>query len=93
MSDTANENGRETPRPTDHEPDAHGQAALMLAESILHALIDTSTISIDGALAIVRVAQEAKAEMAKAAAESRARMEQSLALLDQIAISLATDSH
>jgi hypothetical protein len=91
MSDSANENGKSTSH-SDQEPDAHGQAALMLAESILHALIDTSTLSLDGALAVVRVAQEAKTEVAIASHESCARMEQSLALLDQIAISLGTDS-
>lgn len=91
MSDSANENGRADRRPTDHEPDAHGQAALMLAESILHALIDTSTLSVEGALAVVRVAQEVNAEGTKAADGPPAR-KASLALLDQIAISLETEN-
>lgn len=75
------------------EPDAHGQAALMLAESMLHALVDTSTITIQQAVAIVRVAQEVKAEVATLAGESRGRMVESLHLLGRIATSLESDLH
>ena len=82
--------GQEPPRA---EPDAHGQAALMLAESILHALVDTSTITTEEAIAIVQNAQEVKAEVAKLAGESRGRIEESLHLLSRIGISLESDLH
>lgn len=73
------------------EPDAHGQAALLLAESTLHALVDRAAISNADAIAIVRNAAEVKVEVAEAAGESAVRMNESLALLEAIAASLAAD--
>ncbi len=80
-------------QPPQLEPDAHGQAALMLSESILHALVETSVITVEQAVSIVQTAQEVKAEVAKVAGESRQRMEESLHLLSRIGISLETDLH
>ena len=65
----------------------------MLAESILHALVDTSTITVQEAMSIVQTAQEVKTEVAKLAGESRERMEESLHLLSRIGISLESDLH
>lgn len=65
----------------------------MLAESILHALVETSTITMHEAISIVQTAQEVKVEVAKLAGESRGRMEESLHLLSRIAISLESDLH
>jgi len=73
------------------EPDAHGQAALLLAESILHALIETGTLTLQEALAAVHTATEVKIEKAEFAGESKRRMEESLALLAAIGRSLKTD--
>jgi hypothetical protein len=73
------------------EPDAHGQAALMLAESILHALVEIKAVTMQQALDVVSSAQEVKTEVAKLAGESESRMRESLALLDRIANSLQTD--
>ncbi|TPG12424.1 hypothetical protein [Sphingomonas oligophenolica] len=70
------------------EPDAHGQAALMLAESILHALIETRTFTLEQALSVVATAQEIKVEFAQLAGESQRRMRASLDLLSMIAGSL-----
>lgn len=67
------------------EPDAHGQAALLLAESMLHALVEQRLISVDEAIATVRSAAEVKEERAQAEGESKKRMEASLVLLEQIA--------
>ena len=80
-------------RPPRIEPDAHGQAALMLAESMLHALVETATITAEEAISIIRTAQEVKAEVAKLAGESRGRMEESLELLNRTSISLESDLH
>ena len=47
------------------EPDAHGQAALLLAESILHALVETNTLSADQALSVIDTTCEVKVEVAE----------------------------
>lgn len=73
------------------EPDAHGQAALLLAESILHTLIENSVLTVQQAIAVVQTASEVKEEVAEAGGESNARMEASLALLEAISTSLETD--
>jgi polyhydroxyalkanoate synthesis regulator phasin len=73
------------------EPDAHGQAALLLAESILHTLIETGTLTADEASATVQTASEVKEEKAEVAGESKRRMEESLTLLETIGRSLKTD--
>lgn len=73
------------------EPDAHGQAALILAESIIHALVETKTITAERALEIVHTAEEIKTEVAELAGESEGRMNESLELLKRIGISLQKD--
>lgn len=73
------------------EPDAHGQAALLLAESTLHLLVETRVISNAGARGVVRSACEVKIEVAEATGESDRRMHESLALLDKIGASFAAD--
>ena len=74
------------------EPDAHGQAALMLAESTLHALVETSTLTLAEAVAVVRTAAEVKRDVATQAGESEKRMLESLALLSRIQSSLEADA-
>lgn len=74
------------------EPDAHGQAALLLAESILHALVETETLSVEGALSVIETTCEVKVEVAQQAGESRGRMQESLALLQAISASFAVDA-
>lgn len=73
------------------EPDAHGQAALLLAESILHALVDSATLSNPEAIEIVKMAAEVKLEVATVAGESVGRMNESLELLSRITASFTTD--
>lgn len=74
------------------EPDAHGQAALLLAESILHALVETGTLSLDAALSVIETTCEVKVEVAEQAGESNGRMEESLTLLRAISSSFASDA-
>ncbi len=88
MFQDANDNKEGGAGPPIIEPDAHGQAALMLAESILHALIETRTFTPDQALSVVTTAQEIKVEFAELAGESQQRMRASLDLLSMIAGSL-----
>lgn len=73
------------------EPDPHGQAALMLAESTLHTLIEVGSITLEDAIKIVATAVELKKDLAKGTGESRVTMERSLALLEMISTSLRTD--
>ncbi|MDP3551952.1 MAG: hypothetical protein Q8R81_16355 [Novosphingobium sp.] len=76
----------------DLEPDAHGQAALLLAESILHALVETKTLTTAEALSVIQTTCEIKVEVAEEAGESQGRMKQSLALLRAISASFAVDA-
>lgn len=73
------------------EPDAHGQAALLLSESMLHMLVERRVLTAQEAVAVVRTAAEVKAEVAAEAGESKGRMQASLDLLERIASSFATD--
>ena len=73
------------------EPDAHGQAALMLVESVLHKLVEMSVFSTAQAVEAVQSAAEIKVEAAVEAGESSGRMIASLVLLDKIRASLASD--
>ena len=67
------------------EPDAHGQAALLLAES------ETRALTVVQAIAVVEVAAEVKVEVAEEAHESSARMQQSLNLLAAIGRTFKVD--
>jgi hypothetical protein len=75
------------------EPDAHGQAALLLTESLIHALVENSTLTNVEAVALIRIAAEVKVEVATAAHESDGRMQESLALLSKMASSFETDQN
>lgn len=75
------------------EPDAHGQAALLLAEAILHALVETETISLEAALSVIQTTCEVKTELAERTGESEKRMKESLRLLRSISTTFATYPH
>lgn len=90
MPENINDNhvgGEALPR----EPDAHGQAALLLVESLIHDLVGRSVISVQEAIDIVEVAAEVKAEVAADLGDSPATMRHSLALLESIGRSLRGD--
>ena len=72
-------------------PDAHGQAAMLLVESLIHGLVARSVISIEDAVEIVGIAAEVKEEIAAEMGDSPATMEKSLILLDAIRASLNND--
>jgi hypothetical protein len=73
------------------EPDAHGQAALLLAESILHALVESGTLSVDEAVSAIETTCEVKVEKAAEQGESNARRNESLHLLQAIAASFSSN--
>ena len=74
------------------EPDAHGQAAMLLVESLIHGLIARSVISAEEAIEIVGTAAEVKAEVAADLGDSPETMRGSLALLEAISRSLKGES-
>jgi len=80
------------PTPLLEEPDAHGQAALLLAESTLHTLIEAGVLTNREAIMAVQSAAEVKIEVAAVTGESRGRMQESLDLLSRIEASIKTDS-
>jgi hypothetical protein len=77
--------------PSKNEPDAHGQAALLLAESLIHMLVDPRILSLNQAIEVIQIAAEVKTEVAAAAGESKARMNESLALLANMSNSFESD--
>ena len=79
------------PSPRRLEPDAHGQAALLLVESMLHVLVEARALTLDQAVDAVRTASEVKVEVAAETGESNGRMRESLALLSGIAQTLDVD--
>lgn len=72
-------------------PDAHGQAAMLLTESMLHGLIARNLITVWDAVEMVEIAAEVKEAIAEDIGDSPATMQKSLALLDSIRASLAND--
>ena len=77
--------------PATVEPDAHGQAALLLTESLLHMLVERHVLTVTEAVEVVQTSVEVKVEVAEAAGESAKRMNESLALLSKMQDSFETD--
>ena len=73
------------------EPDAHGQAALLLTESLIHMLVEHGTITNTEAVEVVQTAAEVKVEVATLAGESAKRIKESLALLARMQSSFESD--
>jgi hypothetical protein len=74
------------------EPDAHGQAALLLTESLVHTLVGKHILTNRDAIDLIQVAADVKVEVATAAGESETRMRESLALLSKMAESFKADA-
>lgn len=73
-------------------PDAHGHAALLLIESLIHGLCENATLSVHAALDIVERAVDVQFDQAEAADDAEGPMWRSHALLLNIAASLGTDA-
>ncbi len=74
-----------------HDPDAHGQAALLIVESLMHGLIEKGLLSVDEAIDIMQSATEVKEDVVDLRVESLDTARHSLQLIDTIASSLAID--
>jgi hypothetical protein len=73
-------------------PDPHGQAALLLVESLIHGLCEKLTLAVPEALAIVERAIDVQREHVDAASEIAAGpMLRTQTLLETIAVSLKAD--
>lgn len=72
-------------------PDAHGQAAMLLVESLIHGLIARSVISVSDAVEIVNIATDVKEESAVDLGASPTPPDPSLAILTAIRSSLEFD--
>ena len=73
------------------EPDAHGPAALLLVESLIHGLCERGTLGVSEAVAITERAVEVQHDHAAAADGAGAPPWRSYALLSRIAASLKSD--
>ena len=72
-------------------PDAHGQAAMLLVESLIHGLIARDVITVADAVEIVEIATDVRADTAADRGESPADQRKSLGLLQTISVSLSRD--
>lgn len=73
------------------EADAHGQAAMLLLESLIHGLIAKAVLSAEEAIEIVDVATEVKIESGAELGEAPAKLQESIDLLQNISASLRFD--
>lgn len=91
MSDNLNDNNADAVAGRVPEPDAHGQAAFLLVESLIHGLVAQSALSLDAAVEIVEIAAEVKVEVAPLLGDTPATLERSLLMLENLAGSLRVD--
>lgn len=87
-SETSNDNGEASAR---HAPDPHGQAAMLLVESLIHGLIARDVIGVADAVEIVDVATEVTIDIADDRGDPPAHLQRSLGLLKAISVSLGRD--
>lgn len=92
MPDMTNDNDIYPKAARGPEPDAHGQAAMLLAESLIFGLIERSLISVADAIDIVEAAAEVKADIAADIGESPETAKRSLSLLAALSDSLRVDA-
>jgi hypothetical protein len=89
--DNSNDNDQTDDQELGREPDAHGQAALLLVESLIHELIEQSLISVEQAIGVIQVAADVNLEIGQARGDSPDHIRRSLNLLDSISASLNID--
>lgn len=88
---TSNDNhavGANRPQPG---ADPHGQAAMLLVESLMHGLIARQVISVADAIEMVEVASEVTEEVAADLGDTPGALQQSLTMLSSLRLSLRND--
>ena len=73
-------------------PDAQGQAALLLIESLIHSLLDNGALTKDQAIEALDSAMQVKEESADEGKEPARIMQKSLALLQSMRLSVEAHS-
>ena len=71
---------------------AHGEAALLLVESLIHGLVARSVLSVDEAISLVAVAMDARAEIVAERGGRDEAQDRAFVLLSAIGTSLAFDA-
>lgn len=74
-----------------HGPDAHGQAAMLLVESLLHGLIARQVLTVADAIEIVDVATEVRGDSDGDLTDSPTKLRRSVSVLTAISTSLRRD--
>lgn len=92
MIGLSNDNEGLCPVVRSEAPDAHGQAAMLLVESLIHNLIERSVLNVAQAIEIVSIAMDVKTEVAADLGDDDDSRDRSLALLSSIRGSLRTDA-
>lgn len=92
MIGATNDNEGPCPVVRSEAPDAHGQAAMLLVESLIHNLIERSVLNVAQAIEIVSIAMDVKTEIAADLGDDDDSRDRSLALLSSIRGSLRTDA-
>lgn len=87
-NDFSNDN---TEVPNVRESDAHGQAAMLLVESLIHGLIEKKVITVADAVEVVNTATEVKIETGRELGDTAATLQKSIWLLEAVSTSLSRD--
>lgn len=72
-------------------PGGHGQAALLLVESLIHALIEKDVLDVAEAAAVVETARDVSIELGEDLGDGWEARRTALAFLSSIALSLRND--
>lgn len=80
-----------SPSPGRAEPDAHGQAALLLTESLVHSLLGKASLTNAEAIEVIETAQDVMSEVGTSSGESARRIQEALHLLSRMAARFKTD--
>lgn len=91
MTQQTNDNDTVIPFPKTELPDPHGRAALLLVESLLHALIDRSVLNVEDVLDVITVAIDANEDLAADRGEREDPANQTTVVLSAILHSLSHD--
>jgi len=81
----------ESPDGAPVDPDAHGRAALLLVESLIHGLTARSVLSVAEAVSIMEIALDAQIAITEDAAEPTPSMRRATTLLSSLVESLRID--
>ena len=92
MADNVNDNEFPLVRSDLPVPDAQGQAAMLLVESLIHGLIARSVITVADAVEIINVAVEVRTEVGTELGDTPATLARSLAMLSALGDSLSRDA-